>query len=156
RSELSQDAWRDSTAASPAATGKYSWVWVMLSRAPWYSPDPVFSNAAAVSRKVWKFGWVSASWSSRGDGRIGTARGLSASSSRFWTTFTWAASSSMISWRSVAVSPPTFLGDPAAARGADSRPRAGTARAEAPSARARNDRRERARSGTPTGVVFVV
>src|SRR3954454_22187105 len=34
-SEFSQDAWRDSTDASPAATGKYSWVWVMLSRAPW-------------------------------------------------------------------------------------------------------------------------
>src|SRR4051812_11054154 len=52
-SVFNQDAWRDSTDASPAATGKYSWVWVMLSRAPWYSPDPVFSNAAAVSRKAW-------------------------------------------------------------------------------------------------------
>src|SRR5262245_6883979 len=47
-SELSHDAWRDSTDARPAATGKYSWVCVMLSSAPWYSPEPVFSNADAV------------------------------------------------------------------------------------------------------------
>src|SRR5262245_11860344 len=44
RSELSHEAWRDSTAARPAAVGKYSWVCVTLSRAPWYSPEPVFSN----------------------------------------------------------------------------------------------------------------
>src|SRR5262249_34703007 len=80
RSELSHEAWRDSTAARPAAVGKYSWVWVTLSSAPWYSPEPVFSNAEAVSRKACRFGIVRRARLKCGGRRIGTGRGLSGSS----------------------------------------------------------------------------
>ena len=51
----------------------------MLSRAPPYNPEPVFSKPAAVWRKAWRFGWISCFMFRFGLGRIGTGSGLSSS-----------------------------------------------------------------------------
>jgi hypothetical protein len=108
----------------------------------------------AVSRKVWRFGCIRRLKWKLGGRRMGTGRELSGSLRRFWMIGTCCASSFLISWRKVAVSPVSFLGPAALAFDVIARLRAGSARAEAPAARFRKERRERAGSGAFSRVSF--
>src|SRR4029077_18485413 len=96
---------------------------------------------------TWKEGWIRAAMLKFGGFRMGTGRGLSGSLRRFLMIGTCCASSSMISWSRVAVSPVTFFGADALALEDIARLKAGGARAVAPAARVRKERRERAGSG---------
>ena len=117
----------------------------------------MFSNAAAVSRKAWRVGCVSAAMLSFGACRIGTGRGLSVVVEKVLDDLDVGRLVVHDLLEQRRGQPGHLLGGSRPpALGVDTRPRAGRARAEAPSARARKDRRERAGPGSPAGAWFAV